>query len=243
VLTIPNAVSSACSFGLVAAVAVALPACHKILGYEVMRVESDGAVADLTGGDQPDRGPTDGPLVPVADASQVSGDGPPRPSIEASVAPVFDMGGPCGPSSCSFGCCRPTGACHPGTAGQVCGSGGLPCADCTALGWACINQVCQDGCGPGTCYGCCDGNTCIKSAQMNASRCGISGAQCVACPAGYLCQNSMCWCDPATCVGCCYTKNCHPGNEDMYCGTGGETCDVCTLKGEVCNLNSFTCQP
>jgi hypothetical protein len=41
-------------------------------------------------------------------------------------------------------------------------------------------------------------------------------------------------CSPATCSGCCQNGFCQPGRTKLHCGTGGNTCDVCTAPNTIC---------
>ncbi len=56
---------------------------------------------------------------------------------------------PCGPDTCTLGCCNDKGACVGGTQAAACGASGATCASCTA-GQSCAAGVCKGGSGGGT---------------------------------------------------------------------------------------------
>lgn len=64
-------------------------------------------------------------------------------------------------------------------------------------------------CGPGSCSGCCQRDTCIAGASQTSSACGSGGAACQACAAGATCQSGACLDppvpDPGTQVGKTWT--------------------------------------
>ena len=84
----------------------------------------------------------------------------------------------CGP--CSDGCCAGT-ICVPGSQDTACGTGGVSCQDCRALGQLCgSGKSCggSEPCNAATCPGCCAGDACLSGYADFA--CG-RGVACVDC--------------------------------------------------------------
>lgn len=102
----------------------------------------------------------------------------------------------CGPGSCP-GCCDGT-QCLGGSDNWACGTGGVPCQDCSAAGGTCSGGSCSAaGCGPGSCNGCCDGNTCLPGTSKAA--CGVGGATCKSCGKSFqICSSGFCEIDPSS---------------------------------------------
>jgi hypothetical protein len=50
---------------------------------------------------------------------------------------------PCGPQTCTGGCCDTSGMCRSGSFDQYCGNGGAACIDCTAASGTCPNRACS----------------------------------------------------------------------------------------------------
>lgn len=108
--------------------------------------------------------------------------------------------------------------------------------------------------------GCCLGNTCVTTPDVN--NCGQGGALCAACDArsdrcaadghcvcgdtgapcaqGLACNNGECTCDPNSCSsGCCSNRTtCNLEHTQAACGVAGSSCDNCGLgpcdNGGVC---------
>jgi hypothetical protein len=156
--------------------------------------------------------------------------------------------GGCGPANCS-GCCH-EGSCVQPPTDKMCGAAGFPCTDCTLMGQTCSAKgLCEGGgaCGPESCTGCCQGNTCIES--LTDATCGTGGAACVDCTAtGQTCDvgtgtcQGTASCGPGTCVGCCQGDTCVQSLTDGACGTGGAACVDCTATGQTCDVSAGTCQ-
>src|SRR5581483_8976906 len=74
----------------------------------------------------------------------------------------------CDSSNCPSGCCTTFGGmqvCLSGSSSLACGSGGSQCKDCSASGQVCdgVTKTCTNvQCGPNTCAGCCNGNSCVS---------------------------------------------------------------------------------
>ncbi|MBX3126910.1 MAG: hypothetical protein KF718_09345 [Polyangiaceae bacterium] len=157
-------------------------------------------------------------------------------------------GGPgCGPCA---GCCDPAGICRPGNDINACGDGNVPCLDCGALGFACLNGACEGTappCGPGTCNGCCTAaGLCRFGTETDA--CGTGGQACEDCgPSGQGCVNSACMgpaptCGPGNCGGCCTAAGqCQPGTSNAACGQAGASCQSCTASGTTCTQPGNYC--
>jgi hypothetical protein len=65
-------------------------------------------------------------------------------SFMIAVCTPLDAGTPpCGPQTCSGGCCDSTGMCRAGEFDQYCGNGGVDCTDCTATDGLCLNRACS----------------------------------------------------------------------------------------------------
>lgn len=86
------------------------------------------------------------------------------------------------------GCCA-DGACMVGLEDNQCGVDGVPCLACPA-GQQCVAAMGNGGqcavvdtCGPASCPGCCDGDTCVYGNQDAA--CGTGGAACVDCSSSH----------------------------------------------------------
>jgi hypothetical protein len=104
---------------------------------------------------------------------------------------------------CTTGCTS-GGICLPGTSQDACGSGGDVCEPCGAT------EICQaatcvptedppTGCGPATCDGCCDGDTCLSGTSDAA--CGDGGETCMDCGPRGVCESGVgaeCAIDPAS---------------------------------------------
>lgn len=152
----------------------------------------------------------------------------------------------CDPQTCS-GCCAGN-SCLPGNSSTACGTQGQQCVSCLAVGETCSPfGQCQTSpsCGPGNCFGCCEGNACLPGTIDPA--CGIGGQACQNCtPFGATCQAGTCissQCGPATCpFGCCQGNTCTGGSFDTACGAGGGQCQDCQIFGEVCQNQTCTIQ-
>ncbi len=86
-------------------------------------------------------------------------------------------------------------------------------------------------CNASTCYGCCQGATCIT--QTNDTACGFGAGKCMPCTSKQTCKGGQCvetTCDSTNCSsGCCDSaKVCQNGTTDSVCGTGGASCIACT---------------
>ena len=160
---------------------------------------------------------------------------------------VCEMQGGCTPQSCP-GCCLGN-SCLPGTDPNECGGGGQVCENCASVGGVCISQggfggFCENNnfCGPQSCQGCCEGNTCLPGADPTA--CGSFGEFCTDCTqfgescggfdAGFGQQCTPAACGPQNCSGCCAGNTCLQGNDSAACGTGGQLCTDCTSQSEMC---------
>ncbi|MBN2498152.1 MAG: hypothetical protein JXR96_26415 [Deltaproteobacteria bacterium] len=170
----------------------------------------------------------------------------------------------CDAYSCDGCCDGPT--CRRGDEDAFCGSGGVPCEDCSP-GICGAAGVCS-GCNAETCPdGCCTGATCHSPPAL--AHCGLLGEACVDCDAlrsdncspagaclcgtraacrpGQRCSAGACICDPASCAGCCDAAGaCRGGDEDALCGAGGAPCEDCSPgaceDGGVCSgCNAETC--
>jgi hypothetical protein len=160
---------------------------------------------------------------------------------------VCEMQGGCNAQSCP-GCCLGN-SCLPGTDPNECGGGGQICENCASIGGACISQggfggFCENNnfCGPQTCQGCCEGNTCLPGSDPTA--CGSFGEFCTDCTqfgescggfdAGFGQECTQAACGPQNCAGCCAGNTCLQGNDSAACGTGGQLCTDCTSQNETC---------
>lgn len=103
----------------------------------------------------------------------------------------------------------------------------------------------DQGCGPGSCPGCCLGDICLEGKALSA--CGGGGLACVECIGGMICQQGACrprdqGCSSANCGdGCCAGDTCRSGVGNDACGTGGEPCVDCAASGGVCSAATRTC--
>ena len=162
--------------------------------------------------------------------------------------------GPCGPGNCSGCCDAVTGQCMSGTSLYACGMKGETCNSCSGPNQQCVSNPGGGGycegtsdCGPWNCPGCCDYNSypplCVNGTDPYA--CGSGGNACSMCPAGSSCQWGSCVmqpnCGPGTCMGCCnatvYPPVCMSGTDAKQCGSGGQTCETCSLA-EKCVVTS-----
>ena len=156
----------------------------------------------------------------------------------------------CDATSCAAGCCVTaggTGVCLPGTDATACGQGGASCTDCAGQGQACDSRLrtCNAArkCDASHCAGCCVGDQCLTGTDGQA--CGNRGAACQNCTAqGTTCGPSaggggQCQgigrCGPQNCGGCCDARGtCTEGIDSTSCGRGGEACQDCTGRAQVC---------
>jgi hypothetical protein len=135
--------------------------------------------------------------------------------------------GTCGPGSCN-GCCQGS-TCIQSLTDSACGSGGNACVDCTQNSQTCDtgSGTCQGGgsCGPGSCNGCCQGNTCILN--LIDSACGSGGNACVDCTQyGQTCNTGSGTCQSVASMYAVILQSasllvspwvaCNEGNCDMY---------------------------
>ena len=99
--------------------------------------------------------------------------------------------------------CLQGGSCLSGTSRVACGAGGMECTACAGDD-LCVAGECvppdepeePDGCGAGTCGGCCDGDSCLSGTAGSA--CGTGGAACVDCGPRGICQAGGCAIDPGS---------------------------------------------
>jgi hypothetical protein len=150
----------------------------------------------------------------------------------------------CNAATCPTGCCDATGLCQTGASLTQCGAGGEACQNCQARGFTVCDPT-QHACGnvvpvcqPGSCAGCCVGNTCF--AGTDPTECGLGAEACQNCQSqGETCANGSCvqmqGCGPQNCSGCCAGNTCLPGNSSTACGIKGQQCASCTAIGEACN--------
>lgn len=156
----------------------------------------------------------------------------------------------CSAANCA-GCCS-LGLCSMGSSNYACGRGGGGCQRCvpsegtgqcepqTGGGGLCNGVV---SCDPTNCPGCCVGNVCMDG--VTNSQCGHGGMACQACGSlecrpgtssvsyGGDCVDAGA-CGPGSCPGCCAGVGCAYGDQDTACGTGGASCDDCTIVGQTC---------
>lgn len=156
----------------------------------------------------------------------------------------------CDATSCATGCCVTsggTGVCLSGTDASACGQGGATCSNCATSGQACDPRLrtCSTTkkCDATNCNGCCVGDLCL--AGTDGSSCGNRGAACQNCVAqgttcggvpggGGQCQG-IGRCGPQNCGGCCDARGtCTEGIDSTSCGRGGEACNDCTPRSQVC---------
>lgn len=155
----------------------------------------------------------------------------------------------CDATSCGSGCCVTTGGtqvCLPGTDALACGTGAGACVDCGSKGQACDPKLRVCGgtkCDATNCAGCCVGDKCQIGTDGTA--CGAKGQACENCTAqgttcgalpggGGLCEG-IGRCGPMNCGGCCDARGtCTEGIDSTSCGRGGEACNDCTPRGQVC---------
>jgi hypothetical protein len=147
---------------------------------------------------------------------------------------------PCGPNTC-LGCCAGN-TCVAMQSDMDCGTGGLSCTNCTAIGEFCNQSTgnCVSTppmCSPSTCpTGCCAGDICVTS-EMD-TQCGTAGAACQDCTtSGETCSMGMCasTCNPKTCLGCCLSNTCYAGFVNNRCGSEGNACVDCTSMMTTCD--------
>jgi hypothetical protein len=149
----------------------------------------------------------------------------------------------CNSSSCTGGCCGPTGCLRYGQQNNdACGVSGT-CAKCPA-GTRCNTSNGQCECNATTCpTGCCEGNVCRPYASQNTTLCGKGGESCHGCDNAQRCTSGECRCDTALCTGgCCdpTTQACRTtGSGTAVCGRG-TTCSTCGA-GLTCNGASCIC--
>lgn len=156
----------------------------------------------------------------------------------------------CDATSCGSGCCVTTAGsqvCLPGTDALACGTGAGACVDCGSKGQACDAKlrVCDatTKCDASNCNGCCVGDKCQVGTDGTA--CGAKGQACESCTAqgttcgalpsgGGLCEG-IGRCGPMNCGGCCDARGtCTEGVDSTSCGRGGEACNDCTPRAQVC---------
>jgi hypothetical protein len=165
--------------------------------------------------------------------------------------------GACNSANCPTGCCDANGACQIGSTSTACGAGGEACTSCQA-GFSCSasTRTCTvGGCGPATCpNGCCDGSGNCR-AGTDVQTCGRFGASCENCvslgfdacdPNTHVCETPLKNCNPQTCpTGCCQPGGgaflCISGRDSAACGTGGEACEDCLTRGQVCDPSQQAC--
>ncbi len=156
----------------------------------------------------------------------------------------------CDASSCPSGCCVVNGAsqtCLTGTDAAACGTGGGVCANCAQTGQSCDAKLrtcsATKKCDATNCNGCCVGDLCLPGSDQTA--CGEKGQACQNCnAAGTTCGplaggggrcEGIGRCGPANCGGCCDAKGtCVEGIDSTACGRGGESCNDCTPRAQVC---------
>lgn len=96
--------------------------------------------------------------------------------------------------------------------------------------------MCEGGCNPANCGGCCQGNTCRVGTELAA--CGVSGGSCNVCSSSQACSAGACVCNPASCPsGCCAGNTCATGTTVSQCGAGGLACVPCEA-GQTCDAQS-----
>lgn len=156
----------------------------------------------------------------------------------------------CGPANCP-GCCDGD-TCVSGTDRTLCGTKGAACQKCP------VDTVCftigaknggqcgnSQGCGSGSCGGCCDDFLqCQPGISNTYCGNGDAGAHCGTC--GTSCSAGRCAggpsCDAFNCQGCCMPDGtCWTGGrDDTHCGGHGALCFNCG-PGYVCDRGYNTC--
>lgn len=155
----------------------------------------------------------------------------------------------CNSTNCA-GCCAGANFCRSGVADNGCGFGGNYCENCFAGGGVCNHRVAGGGscsqpkpCGPATCDGCCEKDTCVSGLETSA--CGTNGLACATCKSGESCIRqggpglggscqSPPFCSPSNCSTCCKGNQCLTGDSDIACGEQSSICTDCTAGGAVC---------
>jgi hypothetical protein len=106
----------------------------------------------------------------------------------------------CTPSNCASGCCSGT-TCVTSLSNTQCGKGGMGCINCALQNKTCEASTgtcaASTSCGPSSCTGCCQGNTCMAGASPG--ECGSNGAPCVKCPhQAHVCTQGQCKIAPSS---------------------------------------------
>lgn len=140
--------------------------------------------------------------------------------------PQCETGSRCCDGRCVQGnCCEDTDC----AGGQTCGGSSTP-------------HLCSDPCGPESCFGCCNGATCVEVLDQNNQTCGLGGITCSVCTAGTFCQDGQCTCrEPG--------ELCDPTiSPDQCCVFSGAICvgggpnphfgGCCLQDGAPCSPNS-----
>ena len=204
----------------------------------------DAALKDMPG---PDAALKDGPLTDADQGPSLDLLLPDQLQPDQFIKP--DGGCPSGLTSCGSVCVdlkknlNHCGACNnkcPGATSDSCVNGTCGCGTSSSSKPApCANRLncvsgkctCLKG---GLCQGCCQNNTCYKTAAQSASMCGNGGATCAACS-----DNNVCTDDTCSSSGVCLntpsktTKTC---DDKILC----THTDLCTSTGK-CQGTSYTC--
>ncbi len=165
----------------------------------------------------------------------------------------FDDARVCNEQTCPSGCCDDRAVCELGTASTACGTGGVTCLSCVALGQSCSNQRCTGadggaGCGSFNCGGCCDDSGACVPVDSDTN-CGVKGNRCTDCATlGARCLLGACTSPDGaipcaqSCAGCCDNSGtCQLGFIDTQCGGQGQSCQDCTSQtpASTCDLSVF----
>jgi hypothetical protein len=100
----------------------------------------------------------------------------------------------------------------------------------------------NEPCGPDTCDGCCQGDTCVAGSEDSA--CGSGGEACESCSAESTCEQGSCvaLACAETCAGCCEGGVCQTGEAAQACGSGGAECTACAT-GDTCQEGACGLDP
>ena len=152
---------------------------------------------------------------------------PPETGPAPDMGPNPDLS-QCSPDNCA-GCCTSSGACKQGDLFKVCGRGGAPCMNCSAMPalpcskpTTCVNGTCGYALEPPK-TPCTD----LSGRQPLSGRCDVNGK---CCTTGCIDGNGVC----------------DPGTTPAVCGTAGTDCKACpdeTCKAKTCNLGSCSYIP